>query len=68
MTITLDQLPRIPGFKYAPKLVECKLFTGTGYRVQQSGFWMDSRVKGPVEPTKAEAVAAWRRLVRRITK
>lgn len=61
------KLPRIPGFKYAPKLATVEADDGPHYRVQQAG-WEDSRVYGPVKQTKAEAVAAWRRLVRRVTK
>ena len=59
------KLPHIPGFKYAPR-VHTQGYNGTTvYAVRQMGFWMDPSVIGPTKPTEQEAIAAWKRLVRK---
>ena len=58
------KLPRCPGFRYGPKL-HAQPYNGTTvYRVRQQGFWMDSFIVGPTKPTEAEAIAAWKRLLK----
>lgn len=59
------KLPRIPGFKYGPHVH--RSVCGKFYRVAQIGFWQDARVCGPYKPTEAEAIKAWKRLVRKAT-
>ena len=61
------KLPRCPGFRYAPMMM-AEPYNGTVvYRVRQGGFWMDASIVGPTKPNEAEAVKAWRRLVRNAT-
>lgn len=66
------KLPRIPGCKYAPALMDVShkagLVSGTHFQVGQCGFWMDSRIMGPIKGTREEAITAWRRMVRAMKK
>ena len=63
---SIIKLPRIPGFKYAPRLRGTGYLGRTVYHVEQKGFWMDSSVIGPTKNTEAEAIKAWKRLHRRL--
>jgi hypothetical protein len=61
---TVGRIPRLPGFRYGPKIVAVP-YNGTYlFRVEQKGFWMHSSAVGPAKPTSAEAVQAWKRIFR----
>lgn len=63
-----NKIPRCPGIRRAPEVRQCPPYDGSAYRVVQGGFWMDSRIEGPVKPTQREAIAAWKRMLRAMAK
>jgi len=58
------KLPRCHGCKYGPRMMPTRYNGTTVYNVEQKGFWMDSAIVGPVKSTEAEAIAAWKRMLR----